>query len=177
MIINKLNYKNVYKAKKVSVDTMELKGYKLIDELFVDSSGFGSEDEPALTPDNFEKKLLELLNEHGQLNATITGAGQFQVYVGLFKKEGVKQSKIIAPNTLEIIDGDKRIIRLYDTNIITFEPGKITLNTGGFNTRTTSDRMNKFLSEGFVYRCKWEFYYRNSRTAKSYKFENDILTI
>jgi hypothetical protein len=155
---------------------MELKGYKLIEELFVDSSGFGSPDELALTREQFEKKLLELLDQHGQLNATITGVGQFQVYVGLFKKEGVKKSKIVAPNTLEIIDGDKKIIRLYDTNIITFlKDGKIILNTGGFNTRTTSARMNEFLNKGFVYRKNWEMVYSNG--GKNYKFENDILTI
>ena len=39
----------VFHAKKSSAETMELKGYKFIDRLFVDSSGLGSPDELALT--------------------------------------------------------------------------------------------------------------------------------
>jgi len=53
-------------------------GWKMIHEYFVDSSGFGTEDEPALTAEAFIK-LLKPGRGYG-----ITGEGQFQVYVGEF---------------------------------------------------------------------------------------------
>lgn len=79
------NYKDVYKAKKANVESMQKRGYKLISELFVDNSGFGQPDELALTQEQFEAKLHDLILEHGTLTAKLTNVGQFQVYVGLFK--------------------------------------------------------------------------------------------
>ena len=58
-----------------------------IDELFCDSSGFGNENEPALTQKGAEIYIEKLLNEHGEIYGAITSAGQFQVYVTIFKKE------------------------------------------------------------------------------------------
>lgn len=166
----------VFRAKKSSVETMELKGYRLIEEFFVDSSGFGADYELALTKENFLVKLTELLKEHGQLTAKITGNGQFQVYVGLFKKNTRAVGKIVGNNTLEIKKDHKRIIRLYDTDILTFlDNGKIVFNSGGFNTRTTTARMNEFLYKGYVYRKNWELMYHYN--GKDYKFENDTLTV
>jgi len=55
-------------------------GWKLVDELFCDSSGFGSRNEPALT----YEQLIETL-EVGKGYAIIE-VGQFQVYVGVFDK-------------------------------------------------------------------------------------------
>ncbi len=55
-------------------------GWELEEELFVDSSGFGDEGEPALTIDQFTKKI-----KAGYGYATIE-QGQFQVHVGVFKK-------------------------------------------------------------------------------------------
>ena len=86
MKITKQNIQNVYKCKKASVETMELKGYELINELFVDNSGFGASDELALTQSQFERDLNSILDKHKTLYAKITNAGQFQVYIGLFKK-------------------------------------------------------------------------------------------
>lgn len=59
----------------------ELKGWKKVKEYFVDSSGFGSESEPALTPKQFVAKVKE------GFGYAIVSEGQFQVYVGEFKKE------------------------------------------------------------------------------------------
>lgn len=56
------------------------KGWKLIETYFVDSSGFGAEDESALS---FRKFLDKLRVGYGY---AITEAGQFQVYVGEFRK-------------------------------------------------------------------------------------------
>lgn len=158
----------VFRADTCSTETMQLLGYELVEELFADSSGFGRDDEPALSVNQFERRIAELVAEHGTLTAKITNAGMFQVYVGLFKKTGHKIAKKIASNVLLIDRGDgKRVIRLYDTDIITENGnGTITLNTGGFNTMTTSKRMNEF-SNAYVCRRNWEMY------ANGHKFSAD----
>jgi hypothetical protein len=58
-------------------------GWKLVRELFVDSSGLGAEDESALTINQF---LKEIKLFHGY---AIIEEGQFQVMIGEFMK--VKQ--------------------------------------------------------------------------------------
>jgi len=88
MRITKDNINDVFKAKKASVETMELKGFELIKELFADNSGLGASDELALTRNQFIKEVEQLVTENGSLTAKITSEGQFQVYVGLFKKTG-----------------------------------------------------------------------------------------
>jgi hypothetical protein len=147
MKITKNTLARVYKSKAMSIETMELKGYKLIDNLFVDSSGFGMPGEPAYTQSGFEKKMTELLDKHGEVYTTITGQGMFQVYVGVFKKIGKKLSKRVGNNTYEIYDeeGNRIAIRLHDTNIMTFEGNEIILDSGGWQTRVTKDRMNDYL--------------------------------
>ena len=58
----------------------------------------------------------------------------------------ITRSKFIANNTVKytLKDGTQ-IIRLYKTDIITFHTdGMIELNTGGYYTRTTKDRLNRF---------------------------------
>jgi len=159
MKLTKKNWHDVYRAKLVSAETMEVKGYTLIERLFVDSSGFGRDYELALSQTQFERKMLELLEEHGTLYATILDAGQFQVYIGLFKKTGKALSKRIANNTLEIQYPDgSTAYRLHNTDIVTYKPnGDIVLNTGGWNTVTTRARMNSYLPQGLrVQRRKGE---------------------
>jgi hypothetical protein len=61
------------------------------------------------------------------------------------------KSKLIALNTVEYWtkDGD-RVIRLHDTNIMTFKANKdIVLNSGGWLTPTTKDRINQFLPTNY----------------------------
>lgn len=167
----------VYKASPCNIETMELLGYQLIDELFVDSSGFGSETEPALTRNGFEDKLKDLLKEHGQLTAKITGAGMFQVYIGLFKKTGHKVARRISTNVLEINTVENGVpvkkIRLYDTDILTFKPHSITFDNGGYATITTHKWMNKFLPQGFrAYRKDWIT--RIEHNDREYKVEEPL---
>jgi hypothetical protein len=64
------------------------KGWKLVDELFVDASGFGAEDEPALTVRSFLALLKKDVEDGNPYGYAITQAGQFQVYVGRYKKNG-----------------------------------------------------------------------------------------
>ena len=55
------------------------KGYKLVDTLFVDKTGFGSEREPALTINGMFRRM-----KAGYAYAMIE-EGQFQCYVGEFE--------------------------------------------------------------------------------------------
>lgn len=55
-------------------------GWKLVDRHFVDSSGFGAPNEPALTISQFMNKIKE------GLGYAILEAGEFQLYVGEYKK-------------------------------------------------------------------------------------------
>jgi len=56
-----------------------------VDTLFVDATGWGDDNEPALTQDQFRDKLREMVSEHGTLHVAIISAGQFQVHVGVWK--------------------------------------------------------------------------------------------
>ena len=59
---------------------------------------------------------------------------------------GVKSAKKVGNNTFEVIykDGCKAI-RLHRTDVVTFRrDGGCVLNTDGWQTRTTKDRMNKY---------------------------------
>lgn len=57
--------------------------------------------------------------------------------------ETAKQAHKIANNTFERMDGDDRVIRLHNTDIIRFKPGgSVVLDSGGWQTVTTKERMN-----------------------------------
>lgn len=154
------NINRVYRSPKVSEDTMKVKGYKLIKNLFVDSSGWGRENEPALTANQFERELKELISaNNGVVYTTITDAGMFQVYVGVFiKDQSLKTSRVLERNTLLVNYPDgSRAIRYHDTDIITERDGYLTFNNGGWATRSTHDRMRRY-SRKFVYRKNFETY-------------------
>jgi len=63
--------------------------YKEVEELFCDSSGFGASYEAALTKEQATKRVQEIFKEHEgtQLYSAVTGVGQFQVYVTIYKHE------------------------------------------------------------------------------------------
>jgi len=176
MIITENTLSKVYRCKLASIETMESLGYTLIQELFCDSSGLGADNEPALTKSQFEIKLTELLKEHGSLTAKITMTGQFQVYIGLFKKDKERQktARKIKNNTyrIELINGYK--IRFHDTDIITYtNDGYYTLNNGGFFTNTTKKRLNEFLpSNYYVYQKDFNWYIKNTDTNEDIPFKN-----
>ena len=64
---------------------------------------------------------------------------------GVSISEVVHTSKV-DNNTMRIVYKDGRVaIRLHDTNVvITYPDGSIVLNSGGWRTSTTKDRINKF---------------------------------
>ncbi len=65
------------------------KGWELVKEHFCDKSGFGRDDEPAMSFDQFKELLLSKQNVVGQPTPgwAIIEEGEFQVYVGEFQKK------------------------------------------------------------------------------------------
>jgi len=61
-------------------------GWEVVDSLFCDSSGFGAEDEPALTKHALLEKVRERLADKDTFGYAITQAGQFQAYVGVYRR-------------------------------------------------------------------------------------------
>ena len=62
--------------------------YERVDSLFVDSTGWGSEGEPALTQSQFKARLKELLEEYSDgIYLAIESTGQFQVHIGVWITE------------------------------------------------------------------------------------------
>jgi hypothetical protein len=141
------NIDDIKKTKAISQETMELKGYKMIDELFCDSSGFGQDDEPALSVSQTFKKLEEILKTYPIIYTAITGQGQFQIYLGIFIKENKSKAERISANVLKINTENGYIIRLYDTNIFELKNNQIRLNSGGYQTKLTKEWINKYLEK------------------------------
>jgi|2_EtaG_2_1085320.scaffolds.fasta_scaffold35450_3 hypothetical protein len=56
-----------------------------LDTCLVDRSGFGAEDEPALTALAFRNRLGTLREQHGALMVALEEIGQFQVYIAIWK--------------------------------------------------------------------------------------------
>lgn len=175
MRISKSNLGDVFRAKKCGVETMQLKGYELIEECFVDNSGLGTENEPALTKTGFQNRMVYLIDKHGTLTAKITSVGQFQVYVGFFKKTGKSISKKIGYNLYEINYPEKYAIRYHDTDILTFTDKTCTLNSGGWHTSTTKKYMNKYLPKGFyVFQKNFVWYLKNNIENKIIPFSDGM---
>jgi len=156
MRITKNNIKDIYRSTKKNEDVIQSQGYELVKDLFCDNSGMGASDEPALTTSQLEKEIKNLLEIEPVLYCWITGVGQFQVYISVYRKTGKKTSKKIANNTY-LLEGKK--IMLHDTVILEQKGKYIILNTGGFPTRTTHRRMNEYLPHGvWVYGKDFESY-------------------
>lgn len=131
-------------------------GYEKIETYFVDSSGFGSVGERALTFPAFLERV-----KAGRYYG-IAEAGQFQVRIvefikshekkeSLLDNDGLVSRKRLAVSTYELkYKSGKRAIRYYETDVLTFEPeGFIRLNSGGWHTATTQKRINKYLPDGW----------------------------
>lgn len=154
---------------------MELKGYELIEELFVDSSGFGQEGEAALTSSQFERALAALIDKHGALTAKVTNAGQFQVYVGLFKKASSGKVQKIGNNTYKVELPDGYAIRLHNTNVLTFQGDNVILNSGGYQTHTTKERINRYLPGYELTQKNWTWYVIESDTKNKIPFQDGMV--
>lgn len=65
-----------------NIGTYRPKGWRLVEELFVDKSGFGAEWEPAMTL----RQFIQAVRKAGPGNGyAIIEEGEFQVYVGHFE--------------------------------------------------------------------------------------------
>lgn len=64
------------------------KGYTLDHTLFVDKSGFGAENEPALTLRAFKARVSDAFWKGDRFGYAIIEEGQFQVVVGVFVETG-----------------------------------------------------------------------------------------
>uniref|UniRef100_A0A6M3LK84 Uncharacterized protein n=1 Tax=viral metagenome TaxID=1070528 RepID=A0A6M3LK84_9ZZZZ len=92
------------------------------------------------------------------------------------------KSKLVDHNTVEYhcIDGTK-VIRLHRTDILVFKPnGDVVLNSGGWQTVVTKERMNGFLPKGWgIYQEKNVWYlskgeYWSDPDRKSWVYQDGI---
>ena len=79
---------DVFKVPSSAGKKLNEYGLELIDTFFCDSSGFGLDNEPALTTSQLLSEVERLLYQHEQLWGVITVVGQFQVYINLYIKKG-----------------------------------------------------------------------------------------
>lgn len=88
---------------------------------------------------------------------------------------GVESEKsiLIANNTVEYHQTGKRVIRLHQTDIITFHKNHIILNSGGWKTITTKDRLNRFQSLCNIYQGKG-IWYAKTKTGMESVFYDGI---
>ncbi len=75
------NDKNIFRDMKMFIDADDFNRFEEVDNHFVDFSGWGQKGEPALTIDEFLKKV-----KAGRFYA-ITGIGLFQVHIGEYVKK------------------------------------------------------------------------------------------
>lgn len=76
---------DIFRSKDMTrLETPE--GFEEVETLFCDSSGFGRPSEPALTKEQAIRRTEELIEEHGTLYSGLTGIGQFQVYVTVYRE-------------------------------------------------------------------------------------------
>ncbi len=61
-------------------------GWELVEQHFVDSSGWGGTGEPALTGEQFKDVIKGRIAEVPNTGWAVTEVGQFQLYVGEFRK-------------------------------------------------------------------------------------------
>ena len=70
---------------------------------------------------------------------------------GLAGIDGIKHSKIVANNTFEYVTNNGDIhYRLHNTDVVVFKSnGDIVLDSGGWLTVTTKERINRYLPSGY----------------------------
>jgi hypothetical protein len=164
------------------VGNREIYGYELTKTFFVDNSGWGNSGESALTFNSFLNEV-----KAGKYYG-IKEAGQFQVYIGEYRKKaigelkaekidnGILSSKKIKNNTrLTVYNNGDKTIRLHSTDIIQFKGDKIILNSGGWDTVTTRSRFNEFLPDYYsIIRSKGITYIFDKRDEQFLRYSDKI---
>lgn len=95
---------------------------------------------------------------------------------------GSKDARTIGYNTyLEVdpYDADTIHVRLHNTNIVSFyaDSDSVRVNTGGWNTTTTRERMNRYLPEGFRVSNSKRVMYMGLPDGTRVPFQNGYLCI
>lgn len=80
-------------------------GWELLESHTVDSSGFGREDEPALTIDRFVGDCRDRFKSGRQYGYAVITAGQFQVFVGVYTKTAMNKKGRRDPRLTETREG------------------------------------------------------------------------
>ena len=90
---------------------------KRLETLFVDTSGWGSPGEPALTLDQLKARLRELGAVHGALLVALEESGQFQGYLAVWKapKRAPKAATRDRGELLRSVVFEGWVLRLFDT--------------------------------------------------------------
>jgi hypothetical protein len=170
------NIDDIFKSKISNHEILTLKGYTEIETLFCDSSGFGTSNEPALTKDQLLLKVKRLVEKHGTLHAFITSVGQFQVYITLYKKDRKSTIQKLALNTYKITTLTGYKIKYYNTDIVEYKDGAYILNSGGYYTKTTKDRINNAIPPIYYINQKNGAWYINNRTTgEKIEFKDNII--
>lgn len=92
MLIEVESGDDIFKSKDITGMEFASDEFEEVDTLFCDSSGFGRDNEPALTEKQAKQAVEKLLNKHRTLYSGLTGIGQFQVYVTLYKRKAVSKT-------------------------------------------------------------------------------------
>jgi hypothetical protein len=133
------------------LNTKDINGFEFIKSYFVDSSGFGDENEPALTFSNFFKEI-----KTGYAYGIIE-AGQFQVYIGEFKpnnniKTNNEELKVVYDRAksfynkaMLIKEGDVLKLQSYQTIVAQIENNKP--KVFGSYSLTTMRHIKEFLKQ------------------------------
>lgn len=89
--------------------------------------------------------------------------------------------KISKNNTRIIREGLETRVRLHSTDVVTFCPERIILNTGGWETATTKNRMNQASNQfqlGYhVFSRKGQMYLRMKDSTNAIPFSGNRLEI
>lgn len=82
-----------------------------------------------------------------------------------------KDSKKIDNNTYLIrLDNGDIAVKLHNTNVVTYKPdGSVILDSGGWQTNTTKDRMNRYLPFGRISQSKKIWYFQHGEVLITYK--------
>jgi hypothetical protein len=138
MKITKETLSKVYKSEQRN----DPSGYTLIENLFVDSSGFGSTGEMALTTEEMEIKLFDFCGEHGSIYTFITSSGQFQVNIGVYTKDKTNNFKTFAKHKANL-KYDNKFVYSYDTKVAEIVGNTLNLSSwsvGGKSKSPTTTR-------------------------------------
>lgn len=87
-----------------------------------------------------------------------------------------KNSRTLENNTTARLDNEHIIIKFHNTDIMEIFPDNTTiLNSGGYKTHTTKDRINKYLPEGFVLYQEKGLWFISYKWQQTYLFADGMI--